>query len=85
MGGYESFKGNELMIASVLAALIISDNLSSDRLNVIGNYIVAVGSLLLTKAAQMQELENQQDNSMDQIEQQIYELQCMLKQHIDNT
>ena len=58
---------------------MISDNLSSDQLNTLGNFIVAVGSLMLTKAAEIQALESQQDNSMAQMQQQIDQLQATLK------
>jgi len=53
MGCYEQFRGNQLIILSALISLSVSGNLSSDQLNTLGNFIVATGSLLLTKAAQI--------------------------------
>lgn len=85
MGCYEQFRGNQLIILSALISLGVSDNLSSDQLNTLGNLIVAVGSLLLTKAAQIQALESQQDNSMAQMQQQIDQLQVALKKQMNNT
>ena len=79
MGCYEQCKGNQLIILSTLLSLVISDNLSPDELNTLGNFIVAVGSLMLTKAAEIQALESQQDNSMAQMQQQIDQLQATLK------
>ncbi|HHX59903.1 MAG TPA: hypothetical protein GX707_04055 [Epulopiscium sp.] len=57
MGCYEQCMGNQLIILSTLLSLVISDNLSSDQLNTLGNFIVAVGSLMLTKAAEIQALD----------------------------
>lgn len=85
MGCYEQFRGNQLIILSALISLSVSDNLSSDQLNTLGNFIVAIGSLLLTKAAQIQALESQQDNSMAEMQQQIDELQVALKKQMDHT
>lgn len=79
MGCYEQFRGDQLIILSALLALVISNDLSSDQLNTLGNYIVAVGSLMLTKAAEMQALESQQDNTMAQMQQQIDQIQKILQ------
>lgn len=84
MGCYEQCRGNQLIILSTLLSLVISDNLSSDELNTLGNFIVAVGSLMLTKAAEIQALESQQDNSMAQMQQQIDQLQTTLKKQMNN-
>lgn len=83
MGCYEQCMGNQLIILSTLLSLVISDNLSSDQLNTLGNFIVAVGSLMLTKAAEIQALESQQDNSMAQMQQQIDQLQATLTKQMN--
>lgn len=84
MGWYENFKGDQLIILSALMALSIPNNMNVDQLNTLGNFIVAVGSLLLTKAAEIQALESQQDNSMAEVQQQICELQGKLKKYMED-
>ena len=45
---------NDVLILANVLALSLSEGKSADELNVLGNLIVAVGSLMLTSAAQMQ-------------------------------
>lgn len=45
---------NLLILLNALVAVGISDDLSATDLNVLGNFIAALGALLLTKAAQME-------------------------------
>ena len=51
----------QLSIFANLLAIAISKGKSADQLNVIGNFIVAVGSLLLTMAAQKSSCETKLD------------------------
>ena len=51
----------ELSILANVIALALAEEKTPDQLNVLGNFIVAVGSLLLTIAAQQQSLQNIQD------------------------
>ncbi len=51
----------QLAIFTNLLAIAISKGKSTDQLNVIGNFIVAVGSLLLTMAAQRASCETKLD------------------------
>lgn len=48
-----------LAILASVAAILISENLSPDETNVLGNFIVSVGSIMLTIAAQEQFLKSQ--------------------------
>lgn len=66
----DCFDSDQLILLATLLALLISEDLTADELNVIGNFIVAVGSLMLTKAA---ELSSQQSSSAD-MQQQIDEM-----------
>ncbi len=45
---------NDVMILANVLAISLSEGKNADELNVLGNLIVAVGSLMLTSAAQMQ-------------------------------
>jgi hypothetical protein len=48
------------VLASALA-ISLSEGKSADELNVLGNLIVAVGSLMLTGAAQMQNIASKEE------------------------
>ena len=71
--------GEQISIFANLLAIYISKGKSSDQLNVIGNFIVGVGGLLLTMAAQRQTCEARQDKFM-----QIQELKKQIKELEDN-
>ena len=51
------FDPGERIIISTLLTFLISDDMDADDLNVLGNFIVAIGGLILTWAAQKQLLE----------------------------
>ena len=61
MNFINSITPNELSVLANAIALGLSDDKTADELNVLGNFIVAVGSLLLTIAAQQQSLQAIQD------------------------
>lgn len=61
MSFINSITPNELSVLANAIALGLADDKSADELNVLGNFIVAVGSLLLTIAAQQQSLQAIQD------------------------
>lgn len=64
--------GNLIIALNSLVAIVISDDLDADQLNVLGNFIVAVGSLILTKAAQIQlEQSTKQDGLNNEVKQQM--------------
>ena len=46
-----SMNSFELIVITALIAIFLSDNQSSNELNVLGNLIVSIGSLMLTIAA----------------------------------
>lgn len=55
----------ELSILANVIALALAEEKTPDQLNVLGNFIVAVGSLLLTIAAQQQSLQNMQADQVN--------------------
>jgi hypothetical protein len=61
MNFINSITPNELSVLTNAIALGLADDKNADELNVLGNFIVAVGSLLLTIAAQQQSLQAIQD------------------------
>ncbi len=76
MSCFDSISPSDLVIIATLLSLLISDDKDSGELNVSGNLIVAVGSLVLTVAAQKEFLKNQQEkDSNEDIKKQIKCLQ----------
>lgn len=51
----------DLVILSTLLTFLISEDLSADDLNIIGNFIVSVGGLVLTWAAQKERVSKSAD------------------------
>lgn len=72
---------NSFVIIAVLVTLSIADNSSGDDNNVLGNLFTALGSLFLTKAAQIESNQNQEalKQQINDMEKQIKELKCKLK------
>lgn len=52
----------QLALAAEALALGLSENRSIDYINVLGNLLVAVGSIMLTIAAQQQNIKSMQEN-----------------------
>ena len=65
MDSLDSVCPSELVIIGALATFLISDDTDAGELNVLGNLIVSIGSLVLTWAAQKELLKSSQkaDNS----------------------
>ncbi|MHB9094137.1 MAG: hypothetical protein ACYC21_05650 [Eubacteriales bacterium] len=70
-----------LSILSALLAIIISQNRNTNQLNVIGNFLISVGSLVVTEVVQIQAQQAEQDNKeqIKNIRQQIEQLQNQLE------
>lgn len=60
-----SMTPKELSILANAIAIELAECRSADEINVLGNFIVAVGSLLLTIAAQEQNLQSIQDKQKE--------------------
>lgn len=56
---------NELSVLASAIAIELAEGESADEINVLGNFIVAVGSLLLTIAAQEQNLQSIKDKQKE--------------------
>lgn len=71
---------NQLILLNALAAIVISDDLGADELNVLGNFIVALGSLLLTKAAELSAEQSNQGNvrQLRELQEQVRRLERTL-------
>jgi uncharacterized protein YlxW (UPF0749 family) len=70
---------------AIFAAVLsngLSKDLTSNKLNILGNFIVAVGSLMLTRAAQEEGKIKQKEDKQPKpdIQQQIEQLQQQLQQ-----
>ena len=57
-----SFTGNEFSIISSIIGFVISQNLTIDQANSLGNFFELIGQFMITKAAQDQVLQNKQNN-----------------------
>ena len=70
----------QLTIFTNMLAIAISKGKTSDQLNVIGNFVVSLGSLILTIAAQVQTCESKVDKlqQIRQLKKQIQELEDSL-------
>lgn len=53
---------NELALLSAVVAIALSTDKSADDNNILGNFLVAVGSIILTIAAQQQNIASMQNN-----------------------
>jgi hypothetical protein len=53
----------QLLVVANIIALALSEGRSSTQLNILGNFIVAVGSLILTFAAQVDCINQQISNN----------------------
>ncbi|MFL0197514.1 hypothetical protein ACJDU8_18380 [Clostridium sp. WILCCON 0269] len=61
-----SLDPNQLAVISTFIAIVLSKDKDTDEINVLGNFIVAIGGTMLTIAAQQERLKSLQDKK-DQI------------------
>jgi hypothetical protein len=88
MTPFESIESDELAIIATFIALAASKVLNTEELNVYGNFLVAIGSVALTIAAQDQALKTSQEKSNNKekktdMQQQIHELQEQVRQILE--
>lgn len=69
-----------LVLVVSLISILISQDLSTDDLNVLGNVFTQIGASLLTKAAQQQNLQSKEElkTQISDMEKQIASLKCQL-------
>lgn len=58
MSEFSSFSPKDLSILASVAAIAIAENMTPADINIIGNLFTAIGSLLLTMAAQEESLKS---------------------------
>ncbi len=58
-----SFNGNEFAILSSIIGFVISQNLTIDQVNSLGNFFESIGQFMLSKASQDQVIENRKNNN----------------------
>lgn len=63
-----------LVLLGSLLSVIVSQNLSTDEINVLGNFLAQIGASLLTKAAQQQSLQ-----SKEELKKQIVDMEKQLE------
>ena len=61
MGCFSKMGPNQLIILNALLSIFVSDDLSAEDLNILGNFLAAFSSQLLTKAAQLEAQKSRQD------------------------
>jgi hypothetical protein len=74
----KTFSTEELIALANLMAFSFAEEFDTDDLNVLGNWVTAVGAIMLTIAAQQQLLDTKSQEQPD-VHQQIKELQEQLK------
>jgi hypothetical protein len=74
--GFFSMTPVQLSLLATLIGLLLIDNLNVDQQKVLGNFIVAIGSLMLTAAAEM----SSQQSSDTNMQQQIDDLKRQIKE-----
>ncbi|MBU5677619.1 hypothetical protein KQI88_14445 [Alkaliphilus sp. MSJ-5] len=80
MSNFSSINPDTLVLITSLLSVLISQNLSTDELNVLGNVITQIGASLLTKAAQQDSLQSKEElkNQIADMEQQLKNLKRQL-------
>lgn len=81
MNCFDSISPDALAVLASLVAIAISNGLNSSEINVLGNFVTAVGGVLLTIAAQQDYLSTQKDTEQD--EKYIVEQIELLKKQFD--
>lgn len=80
---------DELTLLASLVALALSKRLDVDQINILGNFLAAVGTLMATIAAQeavfiAQQEEAENENQANDVLRQIKELQEKVQQILEN-
>lgn len=79
MENLASLEPCELVILATVLTFAVSDDLDPGVLNVLGNFIVSLGSLVLTWAAQkeLQKTSKESDDSSTALEELKNQIQCL--------
>ncbi len=83
MSNLQSINPDELVLIAFLLGITPIKSHNPDELNVLGNFLVAIGGIILTAAAQQQYLISQKQNDKQDMQKQIEELRLQIQQLID--
>lgn len=77
---FSNINPDALIFISSLISVLISQDLSNDEINVLGNVFTLIGASLLTKAAQQQSLKSKEEliNEIADMEKQLENLKRQL-------
>ncbi|QUH20651.1 DUF5320 domain-containing protein [Alkaliphilus sp. B6464] len=80
MSDFSNINPDTLVLIVSFLSVLLSQNLSTDELNVLGNVFTQIGASLLTKAAQQTSLESKEElkNQIADMEQQLKKLKRQL-------
>lgn len=78
----ESLDADDLAILATVIAVVFSKTLTVDQTNVYGNFLVAIGSIMLTIAAQEQALKAQSNDQDTDTKNQLQQMQTQLNQFL---
>lgn len=81
----QSIEADELAILATIIAIALSKSLTLEQTNVIGNFLVAIGSVMLTIAAQEEALKTKNNDQDTDTKKQLQEMQEQLKQLLKGT
>ena len=76
----QTIDSDELAILATAIAVALSKRLTLEQANIYGNFIVAVGSIMLTIAAQQEELTAKSNDQDTDTKKQLREMQEQLRQ-----
>lgn len=77
---HESIDANELAVLATILAVALSKSLTLEQTNVYGNFLVAIGSIMLTIAAQEEAIKGRSDDKDTDTKKQLQEMQEQLNQ-----
>ncbi len=80
MSDFSNINPDTLVLIVSFLSVLLSQNLNTDELNVLGNVFTQIGASLLTKAAQQTSLESKEElkNQIADMEQQLKKLKRQL-------
>ncbi len=79
MINFDSISPEELIIVSAVIVFLASENQDANQLNVLGNLVVSIGSLILTWAAKLQLNDTSQNNNNPINDNTINEMKMKIK------
>ena len=80
MSSSSNINPDMLVLLGSLLSILMSQNLSNDEINVLGNFLTQIGASLLAKAAQQQSIQSKEElkNQIADMEPQLEKLKRQL-------